>query len=221
MKIRACIFDLDGVLTETSHFHFIAWGETARELKVPFDEDDNAQLKGVSRVGSLQYILDKGRIQVDEDTFATLMKEKNDHYLSLISQLSPKDVYAGAKELLLDLRKKDVRVSLGSASKNARMVLDRLELTPLFDFIVDGKDVVKTKPDPEVFLKSSTEFGLDPGDCIVFEDAIKGLQAARAGGFMSVGVGGKDLEEWADWVVPNMTDLNLDLLNKQFSTVRS
>lgn len=217
MKVAACLFDLDGVLCDTSHFHYIAWKETAQKLGVPFNEEDNHQLKGVSRVGSLQYILDKGGISLSEEDFNQLLISKNDHYISMIKDMDEQGINPGVKELLDELKANNILRAIGSSSKNARMVVDRLGITGYFQTIVDGNDVVNTKPDPEVFLKGATALGVDPSETIVFEDAPKGAQAAIAGGFQCVGVGGNELAGIAHIVVPDLTSTwaaLLELLKK-------
>ena len=217
MTIEACIFDLDGVICDTSVYHFLAWTETAKSLGIQFGEDDNHQLKGVSRAGSLQYILDKGGVKLDESEFDRLMKQKNDNYLQHISELNAGSLLPGVAELLADLAIHHVKIGLGSSSKNARMVLDRLGMTKYFDVIVDGNDVKNTKPDPEVFLKGAAALNVPPGACVVFEDAPKGLEAAKAGGFKSVGVGGEELRLLADVVIPNMEGVTLSWLMNLYS----
>lgn len=214
MRIRACIFDLDGVLCDTSHFHFVAWAETAKKLGVEFTEQDNHQLKGVSRVGSLQYILDKKRIELSQEEFAHQLRSKNDHYLHLIRGINPDDVFNGVLDLLKELRSAGLGIGLGSSSKNAKMVIQRLGIDHFFDVVVDGNDVVNTKPDPEVFLKGADDMGIDPKNIVVFEDAPKGAQAGKTGGFKVVGIGGEELQEHADVILPNMEGLNISKLER-------
>ena len=217
MEIKACIFDLDGVLCDTSKHHFIAWSRLAESLGVPFDEEDNHQLKGVSRVGSLKYILDKGDISLSQEEFDAKMASKNDHYLELINNLSSEDLLPGVISLLDELIEAGIKIGLGSSSKNAKLVIDRTGIGSYFDVMVDGTDVVKTKPDPEVFLKGANGLGLPPENIIVFEDAAKGVEAAKAGGFTAVGIGGAELEPWADHLCSGLKDINLEILEKLFN----
>ena len=214
MKIRACIFDLDGVLCDTSHFHFVAWAETAKQLGVTFTEEDNHQLKGVSRVGSLQYILDKGKLQLTEEEFQHHLHSKNEFYLHLIREINPSDVFEGVLDLLKELHSNGLGIALGSSSKNARMVIDSLGISDFFEVIVDGNDVINTKPDPEVFLRGANGLGVDPSEIVVFEDAPKGAEAGKRGGFHVVGIGGSELEEHADVVLPNMQNLSISKLER-------
>jgi beta-phosphoglucomutase len=216
MEIKACIFDLDGVLCDTSKFHFTAWSKLARTLNVPFEEEDNYQLKGVSRVGSLQYILDKAGISLSEEEFASLMEKKNKHYLDLIGSLSSKDLLPGVLPLLKELKAAGIKIGLGSSSKNAKLVIDRTGIGHYFDVLVDGTDVVNTKPHPEVFLKGAWGLGIEPANIIVFEDAAKGVEAAKAGGFAAVGIGGDELSPWADHLCNGLHEINLEILENLF-----
>ena len=188
-EIRACIFDLDGVIVDTASHHFVAWQNLAEELGVPFSAEDNEALKGVSRVDSLEYILRKGGLVLDPATKVQLMDRKNAHYLELASKTSPSDALPGVVELIHELRSQGIKVALGSSSKNAEMILTRLTLLDAFDTLVDGNHITLSKPDPEVFLMGAKALGLAPEECLVFEDAQSGIDAANAGGFPVVGIG--------------------------------
>jgi beta-phosphoglucomutase len=188
-EIRACIFDLDGVIVDTASHHFVAWQNLAEELGVPFSAEDNESLKGVSRVDSLEYILKKGGLVLDPATKVQLMDRKNAHYLELAGKTSPSDALPGVVALIHELKALGIKVALGSSSKNAEMILTRLALLDAFDTLVDGNHITLSKPDPEVFLMGAKALGLDPAECLVFEDAQSGIDAANAGGFPVIGIG--------------------------------
>ena len=188
-EIRACIFDLDGVIVDTASHHFVAWRQLADELGVPFSEEDNEALKGVSRVDSLEYILNKGGLVLDAATKVRLMDRKNAHYLELAGQTTPEDALPGVVNLIHELKASGIKVALGSSSKNAEMILTRLNLIDRFDALVDGNHITLSKPDPEVFLMGAKALNLAPEQCLVFEDAQSGIDAANAGGFPVIGVG--------------------------------
>lgn len=216
MSFQGCIFDLDGVIVNTSDHHFIAWKRLAQELGVPFDEKDNERLKGVSRVDSLEFILDKGNLVLDSNTKLRLMDKKNQHYLNLVSEIQPSDTLPGILSLLEELKKNGVGIALGSSSKNAKQILTKLGLLAFFDVLIDGNHVTLSKPDPEVFLKGAVALGLKPKDCLVIEDAKAGVEAAIAGGFTVLGVGEeKELEE-ADAIVSSFIDLNWNEIQNLF-----
>jgi beta-phosphoglucomutase len=209
---KGCLFDMDGVIVDSATHHFTAWRRLADELSIPFSEEDNHALKGLSRVDSLEHILRLGHLQVDELTKQKLMDQKNTWYLDLISGMRDKDILPGARELIEELVANDVRVGLGSSSKNAQLILDNVGLTPLFDVVVDGNHLTLSKPDPEVFLKGASGMSLAPSDCVVFEDAPSGVAAGRTGGFFVVGVGHEDILGDADCVIPNLEGFTLQSL---------
>lgn len=216
MQIKGCLFDLDGVIVDTAKYHYIAWKALANELGFDFTEHDNERLKGVSRMASLEILLEIGGKTLDEATKVKMATKKNDNYCEFINKMEPDEIMAGAREFLIDLRKNGVKVALGSASKNALTILDRLELTPLFDAIIDGNKVANAKPDPEVFLKGAEALGLKPEECIVFEDAEAGVQAALAGGMKAVGIGSPDVLGDAHLVVDGLHAINLTQLKAAF-----
>lgn len=209
LELKGCLFDMDGVIVDSAVHHFVAWKRLADELSIPFTEEDNHALKGLSRVDSLEHILRMGHLQLDEKTKLKLMAQKNAWYLELIRGMRAKDILPGARELIEELVAADIRVGLGSSSRNAQLILDNVGLTPLFDAVVDGNHITLSKPDPEVFLKGSQALGLDPVDVVVFEDAASGVQAALAGGFFAVGVGSEEQLGAANVVVPSMADVTL------------
>ena len=209
---KGCLFDMDGVIVDSAAHHFTAWRRLADELSIPFSEEDNHALKGLSRVDSLEHILRLGNLQVDELTKQKLMDQKNAWYLDLISGMRDNDILPGARELIEELVANDVRVGLGSSSKNAQLILDNVGLTPLFDTVVDGNHITLSKPDPEVFLKGAEALGVSPAETVVFEDAVSGVKAAKTGGFFAVGVGSPDQLGEADVVVAGLEEVTVDKL---------
>jgi beta-phosphoglucomutase len=192
MGYSGFIFDLDGVIVDTAKYHYLAWRKTAQSLGFDLSLAQNENLKGVSRERSLRLILEWGQTQIDEDTFKTLMERKNTDYLAHIAQMGPEDVLPKVQETLLFLKGAGAKIALGSASKNARLILDKMKLRSLFDTIVDGNDVHTPKPDPEVFLTAAQQLGVPAEHCVVFEDAKAGVTAANSGGMYSVGIGKKE-----------------------------
>ncbi len=209
-RIKALLFDLDGVIVSTEKNHFEAWRDTASKLGISFSEQDNEALKGVNRVDSLKQILSHGNKIVSDEEFESLLVYKNDMYLDSITALSKADLLPGVYELLLQARSMGIKIGLGSSSKNAPMILNRLGITELFDVIIDGNGVTHPKPNPEVFLNGAKALGLDPTDCLVFEDAASGVAAAQAGGFMAIGVGNPMLKGVADVYFNELTEFRLE-----------
>ncbi len=205
----ACIFDLDGVIVDTAKYHYLAWKRLANSLGFDFTEHDNEQLKGVSRVESLKLILRLGGKQLDDAEFDAALVRKNGWYLEYIQQIGPEEILPGAAEFLTSVRAQDIKVALGSASKNAVLILERIQLLDQFDAIVDGNKVSKAKPDPEVFLKAAEELAVPASACIVFEDAVAGVQAARNAGMRVVGLGSAKVLDQANFVLPNFAGLSV------------
>jgi beta-phosphoglucomutase len=187
--IRGFLFDLDGVLVDTAQYHFLAWQRMAAELGIHFGEAENEQLKGVSRAESLNRILAWGGKSLSDAEKQHWMTLKNDWYLELVRGMPADDYLPGAHEFLRASRAAGIKVALGSASKNAPLILERLGWIPLFDVMVDGNVVTASKPDPEVFLEGARRLGLKPEECVVFEDSEAGVEAARRGGMKVVGIG--------------------------------
>lgn len=213
METKACLFDLDGVIVDTAKYHYQAWRSLARRLGFDFSPAHDERLKGVSRMASLDILLEVGGISgVSDADKQRMADEKNAEYVSLISRMTPDEVLPGAEDFLRSLRAAGIRTALGSASKNAMTILDRLQLTPLFDAIVDGTKVAKAKPDPEVFLRGAEALGVAPAECVVFEDAEAGIEAAIAGGMRCVGIGSPDILGRANLVVPGLSAMTLDRL---------
>lgn len=201
MKQVGFLFDLDGVIVDTAKYHYLAWKDLAETLSIPFTLEDNERLKGVSRVRSLEIILELGNRTMSEAEKADYCTKKNDVYLSYIDNLRADEVLPGAGEFLAAAKAAGIPIALGSASKNAPRILDKLGLTALFDAIIDGTVVSRAKPDPEVFLKGAEAVKLPAECCIVFEDSVAGIEAAHRGGMKAVGVGRKeDLPEADAWI---------------------
>ena len=212
MEIKACLFDLDGVIVDTAKYHFIAWREIAHELGFEFTEHDNERLKGVSRMRSLEILLEVGGITLDETEKERLAEKKNNDYLQYILKMTPDELLPSAKEFLLELHKKGIKTALGSASKNAPVILDRLQITNLFDAIIDGNKVTKAKPDPEIFLKGAEELNISPDNCVVFEDAEAGIEAALAARMKCIGIGSPLILGKANLVIPGFEGFSVDKL---------
>jgi beta-phosphoglucomutase len=212
MNIEACIFDLDGVIVDTVPAHYIAWKSIADELGIPFNEEDNEQLKGVSRIQSMKNILALGSRSATEQEIMAFTEKKNEIYVDIISQMTPNDILPGVLEFLEVLENNGIPKAIGSSSKNTPTILKAVDLEDRFEAIIDGNSVTHSKPDPEVFLKGAAALGLEPQKCLVFEDAISGVAAALAGGMKCIGVGDqKNLKE-AHLVIPDMTHVNLTTL---------
>lgn len=212
MSKKAFIFDLDGVIVDTAKYHFLAWKKLADNLGFEFTLEHNELLKGVSRVRSLEILLEIGGISLPEDEKLKIMQEKNEHYLKYITQMGQEEILDGIQKVLFYLREQNIPFSLGSASKNARLILKQLELIDLFDAIVDGNDVSNAKPDPEVFLIAAKKLNVDPKNCIVIEDAIAGVEAANNAGMTSIGIGEKDILGKATIVLESTTELTIELI---------
>jgi beta-phosphoglucomutase len=201
------IFDLDGVIVDTAKHHFVAWQQLAQSQGWSFSLHDNEQLKGVSRVRSLELILQWNKAQITPELFEQLLTEKNERYLGLIRDMDPSERLPDVPRVLQAFKDQGCGIALGSASKNARPILDKIELTPYFDVIVDGTNVSKAKPDPEVFLQAANQLGIAPEDCVVFEDAVAGIQAAKAAGMRAFGIGDPEQLTQAERVFKDFTQL--------------
>ncbi|PCH70029.1 MAG: beta-phosphoglucomutase [Bacteroidales bacterium] len=212
-KISACIFDLDGVVVDTAKYHYIAWKSLANELGFDFTEEDNERLKGVSRMTSLDILLSIGGVELDQETKLELADKKNKNYVEYILKMTPDEILPGVKEFMNELRSNGVKIALGSASKNAMTILNQLELTDYFDVIVDGTHVSNAKPDPEVFLKGAELLNVSPSDCVVFEDAEAGVEAAINGNMKCVGIGSPNVLGKANIVVPGFVGFSMTQLN--------
>ncbi|MCE8208187.1 beta-phosphoglucomutase [Listeria monocytogenes] len=189
--LKGVVFDLDGVITDTAHYHYLAWKKTAESIGIEFDEAFNENLKGVSRIDSLLLILRKDGRENDftEEQIEALAADKNEFYVSLLQEITPADVLPGIKELIVDLKKQNLKCAIASVSKNARTVLSALEMEQEFDYIVDAAKITKSKPDPEIFVEACRGLGLETSEVVGIEDAKAGIEAINAAGIVSVGVG--------------------------------
>ncbi len=211
-QIKACLFDLDGVIVDTAKYHYIAWRELASELGFEFTIEDNERLKGVSRMTSLNILLEIGGITLSDDEKHRLAEKKNENYRTFILKMQPNEIMEGAKEFLQELKAKGIKIALGSASKNAMTILERLELTELFEAIIDGTKVIEAKPNPEVFLKGAEALNVAPSECVVFEDAEAGVEAALAGNMKCVGIGSAEVLGKANLVIDGLHQMTYEKL---------
>jgi beta-phosphoglucomutase len=206
-NFKGALFDLDGVIVDTAKYHFLAWRRLAGELGFKFTEQHNERLKGVSRMRSLDILLEIGRVSLSEEEKLRLAEDKNRWYVTYIQQMDASEILPGAREYLNQLRHKGIKIALGSASKNAPMILENLDITDLFDVIIDGNKTTKAKPDPEVFLLGAKGIGIPPAQCIVFEDAQAGVEAGKSAGMRVVGIGDKEALKNADFVIQGLFEL--------------
>jgi beta-phosphoglucomutase len=213
-KIEACIFDLDGVIVDTAKYHFIAWRALAEELGFTFTEADNERLKGVSRMQSLEILLEIGGKQFSEEEKFEMAHKKNTLYVSYIEKMTPEEILPGVREFLKELRNKGIKVALGSASKNSPMILEQIQLSEMFDVVVDGNSISAAKPNPEVFLKGAERLRVLPNRCVVFEDAIAGVEAAHNACMSCVGIGEPETLGMADFVIPGFEGFTFEKLNQ-------
>jgi len=212
--IEACIFDLDGVIVDTAKYHFLAWQKLAQKLGITFTEVDNESMKGISRRASLDLLLSLGDETYGEHDIQKFLISKNVCYLELVEDMDDTEILPGVKELLLLLRKHNIKIALGSASKNARLILEKIGLTDYFDAIVDGNDVKNAKPDPEVFLTGAKLLDSPPARTIVWEDSAKGVDAALAGGFLAVGIGQAKYLNHAHKVVSHLEYIDMAFISR-------
>lgn len=215
--IKACIFDLDGVVVDTAKYHYLAWKRLAHELGFEFKEMHNERLKGVSRMRSLEILLEVGGLSFPVDRMEQMATQKNEWYLEYIRKMTPDEILPGAKELLEELRLHNIKLALGSASKNAPLILERIGLANHFDAILDGNSVSVAKPAPDIFLVAAKELNELPENSIVFEDAEAGIEAAVSAGMRCVGIGSPDNLSKANIVIPNLQDFNYKTLIEVFS----
>jgi len=215
-QLKACIFDLDGVVVDTAKYHYLAWKRLANELGFEFSEQHNERLKGVSRMRSLEILLEVGGLTFPPEKMEELAAKKNAWYVEYIKKMTPDEILPGAKEFLEDLRKNGIRIALGSASKNSPLILDRIGLKNHFDAVIDGNSVTIAKPAPDIFLSAAKALGVSPQHCIVFEDAEAGIEAAINAGMRTVGIGNPQILSRADFVVPNLIGFTYSKLVKLF-----
>lgn len=205
MNTKAFIFDLDGVIVDTAKYHYLAWQKIANALNIDFTHEHNELLKGVSRVRSLDIILELGNIQASQEDKDKWLIQKNEDYLTYLVDMNESEILPGVLPVLEFLKEKKQAIALGSASKNARPILEKTGIISYFDVIVDGNDVTNAKPDPEVFLKAARLLNISPTDSIVFEDSVAGVQAANIGKMTSVGIGSKTVLHEAKYIFEDFT----------------
>jgi len=213
MWTKACIFDLDGVIVDTAKYHFLAWKRLADEMGIEFTEKDNERLKGVSRMASLEIILELGNKHLPKGEKEELASVKNRWYVEYISKMTPEEILPGTLGFINELKRNRIKIALGSASKNTPMILDRVGMKELFDAVADGNNVHKAKPDPEVFLTAAKMLGVVPGKCVVFEDAAAGVQAAINAGMKCVGIGSGEVLSGADLIIKGLYEMNINRLH--------
>ncbi|MGM9987463.1 MAG: beta-phosphoglucomutase [Bacillaceae bacterium] len=211
-QVKAFIFDLDGVITDTAEYHYLAWKALGEELHIPFDREFNESLKGVNRMDSLERILAKGHRENDftYEEKEALATKKNELYKTFIKQITPADVLPGVISFLKAIKEKGMKIGIASASKNAFEVIDRLEVGEYIDYIVDAATVVHGKPHPEVFMKAADALHVTYKDCVGIEDAEAGIEAINAAGMYSVGVGEAQSMAKANMIVENTSQLSLE-----------
>jgi len=214
LKTKAFIFDLDGVIVDTAKYHFLAWQNVAKSLGINFTHEDNEQLKGVSRVQSLELILALGNVQITDEQKQEYLLKKNEEYLTYIDKMDESEILPGVMDVLNFLKENKQPIILGSASKNARPILEKVNILHYFDDIVDGNDVSNAKPDPEVFLVGAKKANQTATNSIVFEDSVAGIQAANSAGMTSVGIGEKTVLNEADYNFNDFTEISKDFLLK-------
>ncbi len=218
VRLRACIFDLDGVIVDTARYHFNAWKELADGLDIPFTEYNNERLKGVSRIASLEIILSLAprSLAFTQEAKEALAEQKNKRYIQSLSALSSHDILPGVEAFIRECEKHSLKTAIASSSRNAWTILRAINLSSLFDAIIDGNMVKNTKPDPEIFLTAASKLDTAPENCVVFEDASSGIQAAKAARMRCIGIGHASSLRSADLVIPNFIDFTFAHLQNIF-----
>lgn len=201
MTQKAFIFDLDGVLVDTAVFHFQAWQRLANQLDFAITHEFNETLKGISRMDSLNRILEFGRVELSQEEKEKYATIKNEWYLELVNQMTKERILPGVEDFLIKTKTQNIPMAVGSASKNAPIILEKTGLKEYFEVIIDGNQVSKSKPDPEVFIKGAEVLGVENEDCVVFEDAFAGVEAAKNAGMKAVGIGDPEVLYNADVVI--------------------
>ncbi len=219
--IVACIFDLDGVLVDTAKYHFSAWRDLAKEWDIDLTDKENEKLKGVSRIDSLKHILALGDVHLTSDEIDHWCNIKNEQYLHLISEMNESELLPNVRGFLEELSEREIKIGLGSASRNAPLIIKKTGIDDFFEAVVTGSDVIRSKPDPEVFTKGAALLGVDPINTIVFEDSQKGIEAAIRGGFTAVGVGREEDLQHADFVIPGFRGLSFEDIDTQVKRLKS
>ncbi len=213
MKTTAFIFDLDGVIVDTAKYHFLAWKKLANDIGIDFTQTQNEQLKGVSRVKSLEKILQWGNATISETKFQELMDKKNADYLSYIEKMDAGEILPDVPKILNHITRINAPIALGSASKNARPILQKVNLLDAFNAIVDGNNVSKAKPDPEVFLNAAKQLNVLPERCVVFEDSQAGVKAAKNAHMIAIGIGDAKVLHEADYVFRDFTEITTNFID--------
>ena len=210
---KAFIFDLDGVIVDTARYHFLAWQKLAQEIGIEFTPEHNEQLKGVSRVRSLDLILELGQVTAEQEVKNRWLIQKNDDYLSYLKDIDHSEILPGVMPILQYLKDNNQAIALGSASKNARPILEKTGIINYFDAIVDGNDVTNAKPDPEVFLQAAKLLGANPENAIVFEDSVAGVQAANIANMTSIGIGEENILHEAKYIFKDFTYMDTSFVD--------
>ena len=214
-EIKACLFDLDGVIVDTARYHYRAWKQLANDIGFDITEEDNERLKGVSRMRSLDIILEIGGVELDQKTKVKLAEMKNLRYVEDISLMDKTEILPGVEQFIQELKDSGIKVGLGSASKNSTMILEKINMLHYFDCIVDGNKIENAKPDPEVFLKGAAELNMNPENCAVFEDAIAGVEAARNAGMVCIGIGSVTTLQNADLVMSSFEGITWQIIKEK------
>jgi beta-phosphoglucomutase len=217
MYKKGFIFDLDGVVVDTAKYHYFAWKKLAESIGISFTEADNEHLKGVSRIRSLEKILEWGNKHISAAQFQVLINKKNEDYLAFVSQMTEEEILPDVPRVLHLLKENHQPMALGSASKNARFILSKVNLLDEFECIVDGSNVTKAKPDPEVFLQAAEGLKMTPDKCFVFEDSVAGIQAANIAGMTSIGIGDPSILKEAHYVFKDFTQISNEFLYQLIS----
>lgn len=212
MNNKGFIFDLDGVIVDTAKYHYLAWKKLANDLGFEFTEEQNEMFKGVSRKRCLEILLDIGKVQFTQEQFDYWMVKKNEDYLALIEKMDASEILPDVPKILNFLKDQKIPIALGSASKNAKPILEKVGLLPYFDAIVDGTHVAKAKPDPEVFLIAAKLLNVSSNNCVVFEDAVAGVQAANAANMTSIGIGEKSVLNEAHYNFKDFTEISIEFI---------
>ena len=212
MNQKCFIFDLDGVIVDTAKYHYLAWQKIAQQLGIEFTPEHNEELKGVSRVRSLDIILALGNMKASQEDKNKWLVQKNDDYLSYLVNMDESEILPGVLPILMYLKENKQKIVLGSASKNAKPILEKAKIIDYFDAIVDGNDVSNAKPDPEVFIQGAKKVNFSNEECIVFEDSVAGIQAANIAGMTSVGIGEESILHEAQYVFPDFTHIDLNFI---------
>lgn len=213
-KIKSCLFDLDGVIVDTAKYHYLAWKRLCNELGFDLTEAENENLKGIDRTKSLDILLEKGDVSLSEEKKKLYMARKNSWYLEYVDQMRSDEILPGTLDFLNLCKEAGYKVALGSSSKNALRILEKINILDLFDAVIDGTKVSKGKPDPQTFILGAEATKAHPSECVVFEDSIAGLEAGIAGGMYTVGIGDPTTLNRANIVIPGFENVGLEIFEK-------